>query len=99
MRKRLAMLKVDPLNPHHCPTTFGAYGSESSYVELPHAPPLIWNQPVAENRRGRVTVTSIPSAYLKKDKKLWVLHSQSDLGFRPIPGKESDRYPLLYGRV
>jgi enterochelin esterase-like enzyme len=94
MRKRLAMLKVDPLNPHHCPTTFGAYGSESSYVELPGAPPLIWSQPVAENRRGRVTVISIPSAYLKKDKKLWVY---TPVGFR-IPTdsrKESDRYPLL----
>ena len=94
MRKRLAMLKVDPLNPHRCPTTFGAYGSESSYVELPGAPPLIWSLPVAENRRGRVTVTSIPSAYLKKDKKLWVY---TPVGFR-IPTdsrKESDRYPLL----
>jgi hypothetical protein len=72
MRKRLAMLKVDPLNPHRCPTTFGAYESESSYIELPGAPPLVWSLPVAENRRGRVTVTSIHSAYLKKDKKLWV---------------------------
>jgi hypothetical protein len=79
MRKRLAMLKVDPLNPHRCPTTFGAYESESSYVELPGAPPLVWSLPVAENRRGRVTVTSIHSAYLKKDKKLWVY---TPVGFR-----------------
>ena len=41
MRSGLAMLKVDPLNPHRCPTTFGAYGAESSYVELPGAPPLV----------------------------------------------------------
>jgi len=28
MRDRLAMLRIDPLNPHRCPTTFGAYGAE-----------------------------------------------------------------------
>ena len=43
MRSRLAMLKIDPLNPHRCPTTFGAYGAESSYVELSDAPHLVWN--------------------------------------------------------
>src|ERR1700733_4306852 len=62
--------------------------------ELPGAPPLIWRLPVAENRRGRVTVTSIYSAYLKKDKKLWVY---TPVGFR-IPTysrKESERYRLL----
>jgi hypothetical protein len=35
MRNRLAMLQIDPLNPHRCPTTFGAYGSDSSYVQCP----------------------------------------------------------------
>ncbi len=37
----LAMLRADPLNPRRCPTTFGAYGAQSSYVELPDAPPLV----------------------------------------------------------
>ena len=46
MQKRLAMLKVDPLNPHRCPTTFGSYGAQSSYVELPNAPPLLWERPL-----------------------------------------------------
>src|SRR5271156_4256065 len=57
MRDRLAMLQVDPLNPHHCPTTFGAYGAESSYVELSEAPHLVWNRPVAKSRKGKVAVT------------------------------------------
>ena len=89
MRKRLAMLKVDPLNPHRCPTTFGAYGTEASYVELPGAPPLVWNTPVPANRGGKVTVTSIHSAYLRKDKKLWVY---TPAEFRK---DRAERYPLL----
>jgi hypothetical protein len=59
MRDRLAMLKIDPLNPHRCPTTFGAYGAESSYVELPDAPHIVCSLPVAESRRGKVTETAI----------------------------------------
>ena len=50
MRDRLAMLQIDPLNPHRCPTTFGAYGAESSYVELPGARPLVWNSPMRGDR-------------------------------------------------
>lgn len=88
MRNRLAMLKIDPLNPHRCPTTFGAYGAESSYVELPDAPPLVWNLPVKEGRKGEVTVTAIHSESLKDEKKIWVY---TPAGFR----KSGDRYPLL----
>ena len=88
MRDRLAMLKIDPLNPHRCPTTFGAYGAESSYVALPDAPPMVWNLPVAESRRGKVTEAAIHSEYLKGEKKLWIY---TPAGFR----KHGDRYPLL----
>jgi len=88
MRKRLAMLRTDPLNPHRCPTTFGAYGTQSSYVELPGAPPLVWNMPVPGNR-GLVTVTRIHSDSLRKDKKLWVY---TPAGFSKERG---ERYPLL----
>lgn len=88
MRRRLAMLQVDPLNPHRSPTTFGAYDAEASYVELPNAPPLLWNLPVPANRKGQVTVTSIRSTYLGTEKKLWV-YTPPD--FRP----GGRRYPLL----
>jgi enterochelin esterase-like enzyme len=88
MRDRLAMLKIDPLNPHRCPTTFGAYGAESSYVELTDAPHIVWNLPVAESRRGKVTEKAIHSEYLKGEKKLWIY---TPAGFR----KQGDRYPLL----
>lgn len=88
MRSRLAMLKIDPLNPHRCPTTFGAYGAESSYVELSDAPHLVWNLPVEEIRRGKVTVTAIHSEYLTGEKKLWIYTPASFT-------KDGDRYPLL----
>jgi enterochelin esterase family protein len=88
MRDRLAMLQVDPLNPHRCPTTFGAYGAESSYVELPDAPPLVWDAPTPEGTKGKVEVTAIPSAYLKGEKKLWVY---TPAGYSP----SDERYPLL----
>ena len=88
MRKRLAMLQVDPLNPRRCPTTFGAYGAESSYAELPDAPPLVWKSPMREIRKGRVEVTSIRSAFLKGDKRLWVYTPASF-------AKTVQRYPLL----
>jgi len=88
MRNRLAMLKIDPLNPHRCPTTFGAYGAESSYVELPDAPHLVWNLPVKGSRKGEVTVTAIHSEYLRDEKKIWIY---TPAGFR----KGGDRYPLL----
>ena len=88
MRDRLGMLKIDPLNPHRCPTTFGAYGAESSYVALPDAPHIVWNLPAAESRKGKVTEAAIHSEYLKGEKKLWIY---TPAGFR----KHGDRYPLL----
>ena len=88
MRNRLAMLQVDPLNPHRCPTTFGAYGADSSYVQLPGAPPLLWNSPAQPDRKGKVEVTAIQSDYLKGEKKLWIY---TPPGF----AKEGTRYPLL----
>jgi enterochelin esterase-like enzyme len=88
MRSRLAMLKVDPLNPRRCPTTFGAYGAETSYVELPDAPHLVWSLPTEGIRRGNVTVAAIHSEYLKGEKKLWIY---TPVGF----AKGGHRYPLL----
>jgi enterochelin esterase-like enzyme len=88
MRSRLAMLKIDPLNRNRCPTTFRAYGAESSYVELSDAPHLVWNLSGEEIRRGKVTVTAIASEYLKGEKKLWIY---TPAGFT----KAGDRYPLL----
>jgi len=88
MRLRLAMLQVDPLNPHRCPTTFGAYGAEASYVELPNAPPLLWNLPVPSDHKGKVTVTSVHSEYLHSNKKLRVY---TPAGFTPT----GEPYPLL----
>jgi enterochelin esterase family protein len=88
MRNRLAMLQVDPLNPRRCPTTFGAYGAESSYVELPDAVPLVWNIPPPEGSKGKVEIAIIPSGYLKDEKKLWIY---TPVGYSPI----RNRYPLL----
>ena len=72
MRARLAMLQVDPLNPHRCPTTFGAYGAEASFVELPDAPSMAWDENSTAFAKGKVEVTSIHSGILKEEKKLWV---------------------------
>jgi enterochelin esterase-like enzyme len=88
MRNRLAVLQVDPLNPHRCPTTFGAYGADSSYVQLPGAPPLLWNSPAQPGRKGKVAVATIQSGYLKGEKKLWVY---TPAGFP----KDGALYPLL----
>jgi enterochelin esterase-like enzyme len=88
MRDRLAMLQVDPLNPRHCPTTFGAYGTESSYVELPDARPLVWNSPLQGVRRGRVEEKQLHSASLNAEKKVWVY---TPPGFTKADGG----YPLL----
>jgi enterochelin esterase-like enzyme len=88
MRDRLAMLQVDPLNPHHCPTTFGAYGAESSYVELSDARPLVWNSPLQGVPRGKVEEKQLQSASLKAEKKVWVY---TPPGFTRADG----RYPLL----
>ena len=88
MRNRLAMLQADPLNPRRCPTTFGAYGAHSSYVELPDAPPLVWNSLAERVPEGKVSVTAIQSDYLKSEKKLW---TYTPAGF----AKDGARYPLL----
>jgi enterochelin esterase family protein len=88
MRDRLAMFQVDPLNPHRCPTTFGDHAAESSYVELPDAPPLTWNAPPAEAAKGNVESASIQSAILKGEKKLWI-YTPKDFS------KTGGRYPLL----
>jgi len=88
MKKRLAVFRADPLNPHHCPTTFGAYGAESSYVELPDAGPLLWESSWEGVARGRVEETQLHSTFLDRDKKLWV--------YTPPGFKKSHRpYPLL----
>lgn len=88
MKRRLAMLQIDPLNPHRCPTTFGAYGGEASYVELPRARPLLWSSSVAYIPKGKVVTTSIHSNALQKDKKLWIY---TPPGFK----QNGSRYPLL----
>ena len=88
MKKRLAAFRADPLNPHHCPTTFGAYGTASSYVELPNAGPLLWESSAKGIAQGKLTQTQVNSALLHRDKKLWV--------YTP-PGFTSQHapYPLL----
>jgi enterochelin esterase-like enzyme len=88
MEARLAMLRIDPLNPHRCPATFGPHAAESSFVELPDAPPLIWNAPPAEATRGNVENAAIQSALLKEQKTLWIYTPH---GF----SKSGARYPLL----
>ena len=72
MKKRLAAFRADPLNPHHCPTTFGAYGTESSYVELRSAGPLLWESSMKDVPEGKLIETNIQSDILRRDKKLWV---------------------------
>lgn len=88
MRNRLVMFRVDPLNPRHCPTTFGAYGTESSYVELPGAPPLLWNSSAQLAHKGRVDIRTIHSESLKEEKKLWI-YTPADFAKQGAP------YPLL----
>jgi enterochelin esterase-like enzyme len=88
IHQRLAVFQVDPLNPHHCPTTFGAYGTESSYVELPNAPPLLWESPMDGVRRGAVAVKQVHSEILKTDRKVWVY---TPPGF----SQSGAQYPLL----
>lgn len=88
MRDRLSKFQIDPLNPHHCPTTFGSHDAESSYLELPDAPPLPWNMPPANGVKGKVEVTTVQSGSLKEQKKLWLYTPQ---GF----SMNADRYPLL----
>ena len=88
MRDRLAMLQIDPLNPHRCPATFGAHDAESSYVELPGARPLVWNSTLRGIARGKVEEKQLQSPMLKVDKKVWVY---TPPGFT----KAGARYPLL----
>lgn len=88
MKRRLAMLQIDPLNPHRCPTTFGPYGGESSYVELPRARPLLWSSSIAGVPEGKLVTTSIHSDVLHEDKKLWIY---TPAGF----AQNGNRYPLL----
>jgi enterochelin esterase-like enzyme len=88
MRDRLAMLQIDPLNPHRCPATFGAHDAESSYVELPGARPLLWNSPMRGAAKGKVEETQLQSLILKVDKKVWVY---TPPGFT----NSGERYPLL----
>lgn len=88
MKKRLAVFQTDPLNPHRCPTTFGAYGAESSYVALPDAGPLLWASSLQGIRRGKLEQNQIHSRLLDRDKKLWV--------YTPPGFQHANRpYPLL----
>ncbi|HXE09534.1 MAG TPA: enterochelin esterase [Acidobacteriaceae bacterium] len=88
MKQRLAFFRPDPLNPRHCPTTFGAYGADSSYVELPNAGPLLWESNTAGIPQGNLTETRIHSELLHRDKKLWVY---TPAGFH----NGHEQYPLL----
>ena len=72
MKQRLAALQIDPLNPHRCPATFGAYDAESSFVELPEAEPLLWSSSLHAVKRGKLEQKQIHSLLLQRDKKLWV---------------------------
>jgi len=88
MKQRLAAFQPDPLNPHHCPTTFGAYAAESSYVELPNARPLLWESSRKDVPQGKLIETNIHSDILRRDKKLWV-YTPASFSQRHAP------YPLL----
>jgi len=88
MKQRLAAFKPDPLNPHHCPTTFGAYGTDSSYVELPNAGPLLWESRTKGVAQGKLAETQIHSEDLHRDKKLWV-YTPPGFSLQHAP------YPLL----
>jgi enterochelin esterase-like enzyme len=88
MEQRLAAFQIDPLNPHRCPTTFGPLTRESSYVELPDAPPLPWNATPSESTKGAVSDAAIQSAILKSQKKIWIYTPR---GF----SNGGERYPLL----
>jgi enterochelin esterase family protein len=88
MKQRLAAFQADPLNPHRCPTTFGAYGAESSYVELPNAGPLLWESSMKDVPQGKLIEANIHSDILRRDKKLWVYTPASF-------SQEHAPYPLL----
>jgi enterochelin esterase-like enzyme len=88
MKKRLAAFRADPLNPRHCPTTFGAYGTDSSYVELPSAGPLLWESSMKGVAPGKLIETTVHSDILRRDKKLWV-YTPAGFSQRHAP------YPLL----
>jgi len=88
MKQRLAAFRPDPLNPHHCPTTFGAYGTDSSYVELPNAEPLLWEASTKGVAEGKLTETQIHSDIMHRDKKLWIY---TPPGFSP----QHAPYPLM----
>jgi len=88
MQRRLAMLQVDPLNPRRCPTTFGEYRNDCSYVALPGAPPLLWESSLNGIRTGAVELTSIDSALLRNKKRIWIY---TPAGFV----RAGERYPLL----
>jgi enterochelin esterase family protein len=88
MRDRLALLQIDPLNPRHCPATFGSHSAAASFVELPEAAKLVWNAPPEENAKGKVETAAIESGILKLDKKLWIYTPTGFAG-------SGDGYPLL----
>jgi enterochelin esterase-like enzyme len=88
MQRRLAMLQADPLNPHQCPATFGAHDAQYSYVELPDAPPLVWESSTVGIPRGRVEETSIHSALLRKEKRVWVYTPAASV-------RAGEHYPLV----
>jgi enterochelin esterase-like enzyme len=88
MKKRLAAFRADPLNPRHCPTTFGAYGTDSSWVELPNAGPLLWESSMKGVAQGKLIETTFHSDILRRDKKLWV-YTPAGFSQRDAP------YPLL----
>lgn len=87
MKERLAAFRTDPLNPRRCPTTFGAYGTESSYVELPDAGSLLWSSSARGIARGRLEEAQIHSEILHRDKKLWI--------YTPARYRRTARDPLL----
>lgn len=87
MKERLAAFRTDPLNPRHCPTTFGAYGTDSSYVQLPDAGPLLWSSSARGVARGRLEEAQIHSEILHRDKKLWI--------YTPPRYRRTAQYPLL----
>jgi enterochelin esterase family protein len=66
--KRAAAFKPDPLNNRH----YTGFLGESSVVELDHAPPQIWIDPMPGIPEGKVEKLPFKSRILNNDRTIWV---------------------------
>ncbi len=66
--KRLGTLQADPFNPHH----YQSRNGDSSVVELPHAPPQPWIEPLPGVPKGKVEEIKFKSTILNNERPVWV---------------------------